>query len=157
MESSAKRPKFWADEEAVPSRWFFELTTNYLAKLELRAGVDSRLVSSEDLKEHSQCDKLIPVILSHGLGGNRHAYSCIATQLASKGCFVITMDHFDEVKDILFNVHTKAPQFLEKRVQEVKKVGSGSIINLFGRKLDLDMSKLTVMGHSYGGVTSYMA
>jgi len=118
--------------------------------------------SSEELQEHIRHDKLTPVIFSHGLGGCRHTYSSICCQLASRGCLVISMDHMDEVSNILRDIDIKAPIFLQRRVNEIKTVideintGSGSISELFGTKLEIDMSRLTLIGHSYGGVSSYV-
>ena len=144
-----------------PPRWFYDMTSLFQSKIRLLASIDAPMVSSEVLKEHTQSEKLIPVIFSHGLGGGRHNYSSLVSQLASKGYFVITMDHKEEVKEIILDIDKVAPKYLQTRVQEVRTVidelsnFSGSIGKLFGSKLNLDMSRLTLMGHSYGGGTAY--
>ena len=169
-----KHPKYLADEDMAkkmlevvqgtskfPPKWLFDLTSHFSRKINLTAYTDAPMVSSEVLKEHTQSEKLIPVIYSHGLGAGRHNYSSLLCQLASKGYFVISTDHRDAVREIYNGIDKYAPEYLEKRVQEVRTIitelmdSSGSIGKLFGSKLNLDMSRLTVMGHSYGGVTAY--
>ena len=169
-----KHPKYLVDDDMAkkmlevvqgtstfPPKWLFDITTHFSRKINLSACIDAPLISTGELKDYTQSEKLIPVIYSHGLGAGRHNYSSLLCQLASKGYFVISTDHRDAVREIYNGIDKYAPEYLEKRVQEVKAIitelmdSSGSIGKLFGNKLNLDMSRLTVMGHSYGGVTAY--
>ena len=173
-ERTNNRPTFLPDEFGIKKffeitlasgkyfpRWLFNIAFHFTTMVKLSASIDAPLVSSEELKEHTSSEKLIPIIFSHGLGACRHNYASLLTQLASKGYFVISMDHKDEVLKVILDMANVGPEYLEKRVKEARSIidelsnASGSIGKLFGNKLNLDMSRLTVMGHSFGGVTAY--
>eukprot|EP00331_Platyophrya_macrostoma_P027449 CAMPEP_0176438974 /NCGR_PEP_ID=MMETSP0127-20121128/19640_1 /TAXON_ID=938130 /ORGANISM="Platyophrya macrostoma, Strain WH" /LENGTH=366 /DNA_ID=CAMNT_0017823101 /DNA_START=327 /DNA_END=1427 /DNA_ORIENTATION=+ len=145
-----------------PPKGLFEILVHIYTKISLHANVNSPIVSKEDLKSNINKEKMIPVIFSHGLGAAKHNYASILTQLASKGFFVVSIDHMDEVKSLLQGGMDNAPKYLENRMNEIRRMiyeltnSSGSLKELFGSNLNLDMSRLTVMGHSYGGATSYL-
>lgn len=173
LEQTFNHPKFIGDDHAwrkyleiaqgmskFPPKWLFEVATHMHTKLPLMAHVNAPIVSKENFEQH-EIRKFIPIIFSHGLGGNQHSYASLICQLASQGFFVISVDHQDEVKDICTDIEKKPLVYLEMRVKEIRKLidqlgnKSGSIQKLFGSDIEFDMSHLTVMGHSYGGASAY--
>lgn len=146
-----------------PPRGLFEIVTHIYTKVSLYAAVNSPIVSKAELKSNINKEKMIPIIFSHGLGASQHNYASIVTQLASKGFFVVSIDHMDEVKTIFQGTMEIAQKYLENRMCEIRRIidelsnSKGSIRELFGSDLNLDMSRLTVMGHSYGGACAYLS
>ena len=175
LNPTKQRPKFLSDAGAwrkyleivqgkskFPPKGIFEMLTHIFTKVKLFASVNSPIISAEEVKQHISRTKLVPVIFSHGMGANKHNYASTLCQLASQGYFVVSIDHRDEVKFIIEHGMEQAQKFLEKRVNDVQRLidemtsRSGSLSALF-EKVELDMNYLTVMGHSYGGATSYVA
>ena len=145
-----------------PPRGLFEVLTHNLTTISLFAGIDSPIISRKELKEYVNRTKFVPIIYSHGVGANWHTSASILCQLASRGYFVISVDHRDEVKSIYEAGIETIQKYLERRVSDVLRVvnemqgASGLLCELLDN-LELDMSRLTVMGHSYGGGTSYLS
>ena len=60
-------------------------------------------------------DKLVPIIMSHGLTASRHYYSVLSAELASYGYCVFVLDHHDgscaytKTQSGEVNFDTKAP------------------------------------------------
>ncbi|XP_053820563.1 platelet-activating factor acetylhydrolase 2, cytoplasmic isoform X4 [Vidua chalybeata] len=105
------------------------------------------------LKPHSGGYPLI--IFSHGLGAFRTLYSSICTELASWGFVVAALEHRD---------HSAATTYFcsaEAGTEEwipFRRVPQGQKEFYFRNKQDnLDLTKVAVMGHSFGGVTAVLA
>ncbi|XP_053854819.1 platelet-activating factor acetylhydrolase 2, cytoplasmic isoform X4 [Vidua macroura] len=105
------------------------------------------------LKPHSGGYPLI--IFSHGLGAFRTLYSSICTELASWGFVVAALEHRD---------HSAATTYFcsaEAGTEEwipFQRVPQGQKEFYFRNKQDnLDLTKVAVMGHSFGGVTAVLA
>ncbi|XP_039589526.1 platelet-activating factor acetylhydrolase 2, cytoplasmic isoform X2 [Passer montanus] len=95
------------------------------------------------------------IIFSHGLGAFRTLYSSICTELASWGFVVAALEHRD---------HSAATTYFcpaEAGTEEwipFQRVPQGQKEFYFRNKQDnLDLSKVAVMGHSFGGVTAVLA
>ncbi|XP_041273345.1 platelet-activating factor acetylhydrolase 2, cytoplasmic isoform X2 [Onychostruthus taczanowskii] len=95
------------------------------------------------------------IIFSHGLGAFRTLYSSICTELASWGFVVAALEHRD---------HSAATTYFcpaEAGTEEwipFQRVPRGQKEFYFRNKQDnLDLSKVAVMGHSFGGVTAVLA
>ena len=176
LHPTKKRPTLISDSRAMkkyheiaqgktgdfPPRWFFEIIAHIYTKVKLYAGIDSPIATQEELKANINRDKMIPVIFSHGLGAAKHNYASILSQLASRGFFVISIDHDDAVKSIFQGTMENAQKHLGCRLKELRRMfedlfsETGTVAGLFGGKINLDMSRLTLMAHSYGGPTTYL-
>ncbi|XP_056365185.1 platelet-activating factor acetylhydrolase 2, cytoplasmic isoform X2 [Oenanthe melanoleuca] len=94
------------------------------------------------------------IIFSHGLGTFRTLYSSICTELASWGFVVAALEHRD---------HSAATTYFctAEAVEEwipFQRVPQGQKEFYFRNKQDnLDLTKVAVMGHSFGGVTAVLA
>ena len=122
---------------------------------------------------------LIPIIFSHGLSANRTMHSGICRNLASHGYIVFAPDHHDLTssyyetesgegyyycnKRVAHDLEYRQSQ-LDIRVNEVRALidelteeqSKESIIRNklnFPEGLSIDMNKMIVCGHSFGGMT----
>lgn len=103
------------------------------------------------------------VILSHGMGSNRHSYAYLANYLASGGFAVVALDHAgsnDEQLTALLEGRTDAvvpDEEFRRRPQEVTLAidalqaiqGSGSPL-----PIRLDFDRIGTVGQSFGGYTA---
>jgi dienelactone hydrolase len=120
------------------------------------------------------------IIISHGLGGFGLLHCCLAENLASRGYFVVGIDHtnfstvsvvgnrtvwYDQLIDELFSSRI-APAELFKKSAELFQVPVGDInttinyleaLNSNEKSYwykQLDLSRLGLVGHSMGGISS---
>lgn len=175
LKPTKQAPRFMADPNTqrkyleiaqertnFPPKGLFDILVHIMAKVKLMAGINSPIVSSEELFEYTGRKKFVPVVFSHGLGAGMHNYSSMLVQLASQGHFVVSLDHKDEVKEMITFGLEAAQKYLHKRVKDVRRVidefdaPSGSLRGLFGKDVEFDMEHLTLMGHSFGGGTVYL-
>lgn len=120
--------------------------------------------------------KLIPLIFSHGLAGQRTAYSGLCKDLASHGYLVIAPSHFDGTAQICkkkdgttkfwtseqpHNSIEFRRENLAQRVSEIQNIVDDifeakfcSETLGFGNSVDLDLESLIMSGHSFGGMTA---
>ena len=118
------------------------------------------------------------IIISHGITGMRHLHTALAETLASHGYFVLSVDHSYDANLTVFpdgrvadyrsditghpdSVSIRAQQIQTRAadvsfiIDQLEKIQSGEIkhpLNGF-----LDLNKIGMMGHSYGGGTSILA
>lgn len=121
---------------------------------------------------------LIPIVCSHSLSANRTMHSGIYRDFASHGYIVFVLDHRDEScsyvesrdgKEAIFynNYHVlhdmefRKPQIqirikeTKALIDEISKDNGRHLLSKLGfpTTSSLDLSKLAVAGHSYGGMT----
>ena len=123
--------------------------------------------------------KLTPVILSHSLKWNRNALVSIIYYLVSYGCIVYAPTHTDESanyfkdytsdppKDVFFhgydkekdgpNKHEFYLKQLKHRMIDIKIILDLIISESKSTIPAIDLSKLTALGHSLGGITAIEA
>lgn len=126
-------------------------------------------------------DKIRPIVFSHGLTAHTVNYSLLMIDLASHGYLVIQPNHLDKsclgtkTKDGQPVVYTKA-EFYEKElrtkqcntrieeiqavVQEIVQITPEMHCQIFGPlfpNVQIDNSQLILAGHSFGGITAFMA
>jgi len=120
--------------------------------------------------------KLIPLVFSHGLGGNNTMHSCQCRDLASHGFIVFTISHFDGTAHYTMN-HEKKEQYwinqdevselefrnkqTDIRKQEIRYLIDEILtIDFLQQKLNfsvsssIDSEKLVMSGYSFGGMTA---
>jgi pimeloyl-ACP methyl ester carboxylesterase len=124
-------------------------------------------------------DQLMPVVIfSHGITGTRHLHQALYEHLVSHGYIVVAPDHsFDANLTIFPDGHmadyrsniTGHPDSVNVRtmqmdtraadisfiLDQIEKMQSGEIESQINRKIDLE--KIAVGGHSYGGSTAMVA
>lgn len=165
--TSSDKPAFLRDPYALQK--FYEanrgpkhmmllnkISTDFLSKYYINASQHVPLAPPKD--EASK--KYIPVIVSHGIGANTTTYASLCTNLASMGYIVFAIEHFDDYHGV-FSKNSPQVKFecLEKRVQDCLKArkvmeDKAALKAIFGTDVNFDCSKLTVIGHSYGGSTA---
>ena len=117
------------------------------------------------------------IIISHGITGTRHIHTALAEKLSNNGYLVIALDHSYDANLTIFpdgsvadyrsditgfpdsvsirknQLQTRAAdvQFV---INQLKKIQSGKIKHQLNGYLDLN--RIGVAGHSYGGGTSIM-
>ena len=95
------------------------------------------------------------VILSHGYGAKNTEYSFIANALATRGYFVVSIQHdleTDKPLPTTGNLFDRRKPLWERGVQNISFV----IGELQKIKPQLDLSKVILIGHSNGGDMSMM-
>lgn len=144
-----------------PARWRFESTVHFFRKVPIPAGVNSPLVSLEQLKEYTGRDKFVPVIICPSAGIGAQGYASIACQLASQGHIVFSMEHFEEVMKMKYHPEIAKASLktrttvLKQLIAEMKNPKE-SLTKLFeGSKLDFNLESLVVIGHVDGGATVF--
>ena len=118
------------------------------------------------------------LIFSHGITGSRHLHQVLFEYLASRGYVVIAPDHsFDanltifpdqHIADYRSNItgHPDSINIRKKQINtrikdisfiidQLEKIHSGNIASMLNESLNLD--KIAVGGHSYGGATATYA
>ncbi|XP_071432733.1 platelet-activating factor acetylhydrolase 2, cytoplasmic isoform X2 [Pithys albifrons albifrons] len=104
-------------------------------------------------KPHSSGYPLI--IFSHGLGAFRTLYSSICTELASWGFVVAALEHRDHSAATTYFCTAEAGR--EEWIP-FQQVPQGQKEFYFRNKQgNIDLTKVAVMGHSFGGVTAVLA
>lgn len=135
-----------------------------------------------DISEHysgKTAQPLIPLIFSHGLSSNRTMHSGTCKDFASHGYIVFVMDHKDGSSSYteeaeghkglyydntiqLYDLDSRRGQ-VDIRVSEIKALidelyqdQGASILERIGfpRTLKLDLERLIISGHSFGGMTA---
>ncbi len=150
-------------------------------------GFPSFLVRHIDLTQTNSYENLQPnpasapypiVLISHGITGMRHLHTSLAENLASHGYFVLSVDHSYDANLTVFpdgsmadyrsdiTGHPDSMSIREKQIytraadisfiiDQLEKIQSGKIKHPLNGYLDLD--KIGVTGHSFGGGTSTLA
>ena len=130
-----------------------------------------------NLKAEPEAAPLPIIIISHGITGMRHIHTSLAEKLSNNGYLVIALDHSYDANLTIFpdgsvadyrsditgfpdSVSIRKKQ-LQTRVADVQfvinqliKIQSGKIKHQLNGYLDLN--RIGVAGHSYGGGTSIM-
>lgn len=143
---------------------------NHLGLITTNSMIDVPVISTPDKKP--------VVIVSHGITGARYLHTSLNEHLASRGFFVFGLDHpFDanltifpdgriadyrsdltnnpdsiQIRKMQMNTRTKDILFI---MDQIEKLESGEIQSPFDHQIDLD--KIGVLGHSYGGATAINA
>lgn len=124
-------------------------------------------------------NKLVPVIYCHGLSSNRGMHSGTVRDFASHGYIVFVLDHRDESCSYVESRDGKNGMYynndhqcyvmdyrrsqIEIREREIKALideisresGRALLSRIgFSPSFELDLSKLTISGHSFGGMTA---
>ena len=126
-----------------------------------------------------ESDSLFPILIfSHGITGSRHLHQVMYEYLASRGYIVIAPDHSYDANITIFpnlnyadyrsditghpdSVHIRSMQMNTRAkdisfiIDQIQKLYSGKIKSSLSGKLNLD--RIAVGGHSYGGATATLA
>ncbi|TFK13363.1 thioredoxin domain-containing protein 17 [Platysternon megacephalum] len=116
------------------------------------------------------CGSRYPLIIfSHGLGAFRTVYSAVCAEMASRGFLVMALEHRVQEgrKEFRFRnpqVHQRANECV-RGLRLVQDISSGkAVTNVLHKGFDLsalkesvDLTKVAVMGHSFGGATAILA
>uniref|UniRef100_A0A8C8C4Z2 1-alkyl-2-acetylglycerophosphocholine esterase n=1 Tax=Oncorhynchus tshawytscha TaxID=74940 RepID=A0A8C8C4Z2_ONCTS len=148
------------------NRGLSELIFNYLfGSFKIPAAMNA------PYKQNGKCPV---VVFSHGLGAFRTLYSAICAELASQGFIVAAVEHRDESAASLPSLKPGESEFplrnkqvLQRADECIKaldiliKINSGKKMeNVLGTEFDwmtlansMDLCRIAVMGHSFGGAT----
>lgn len=132
---------------------------SFIGSIMLGVNINSKIIKA---------DNYPVIIFSHGLGGNRHAYSVFIKELASQGNIVFCTEHKEKIIIVenVKNIEAVMNEIKSKRWVQLKErrdiislcldfiYDNKKIDNIFGEKVNLDYNKLTIMGHSFGGITA---
>ena len=131
-----------------------------------------------DVACSNKLEKYPVLIFSHGITGSRHLHQILFEHLASKGYIVFALDHsFDanltifpngKIADYRSEItgHPDSVLIREKQINtrafdigfiidQIKKIETGIIDSKLSGKLDLN--RVALGGHSYGGATAVLA
>ncbi|KAM9244170.1 platelet-activating factor acetylhydrolase 2, cytoplasmic isoform 2-T2 [Dugong dugon] len=103
------------------------------------------------------------IIFSHGLGAFRTLYSAFCMELASRGFVVAVAEHRDQSAATTYFCK-KAPEknqtineSLEEEWIPYRQLGEGETeFHVRNPQGSIDMSRVAVMGHSFGGTTAIL-
>ena len=126
-----------------------------------------------------QSDQLMPVVIfSHGITGTRHLHQAMYEHLVSHGYIVVAPDHSFDANLTIFpdghtadyrsnitghpdSIHVRTKQMDTRAadisfiLDQMERIQSGEIKSQINGKIDLE--KIAVGGHSYGGSTATVA
>jgi pimeloyl-ACP methyl ester carboxylesterase len=145
----------------------------------LSGGVSSPVFENMEV-EGGTAHQLIPVIFSHGLSSNRTMHSGLCRDLASHGYIVFAPDHMDQTSSYYETADGEGHYYCNKRDSHDMEYRKGQLemrvaearalieeladeytrrdilrVKLrFPEGVNLDMSKLIMTGHSFGGMTA---
>ena len=131
-----------------------------------------------DVACSDKLDKYPVLIFSHGITGSRHLHQILFEHLASKGYIVFALDHsFDanltifpdgKIADYRSEItgHPDSVLIREKQINtrafdvgfiidQIREIEAGMIDSKLSGRLDLD--RVALGGHSYGGATAILA
>ena len=131
-----------------------------------------------DVACSNKLDKYPVLIFSHGITGSRHLHQILFEHLASKGYIVFALDHsFDanltifpdgKIADYRSEItgHPDSVLIREKQINtrafdvgfiidQIREIETGMIDSKLSGRLDLD--RVALGGHSYGGATAILA
>ena len=131
-----------------------------------------------DVACSNKLEKYPVLIFSHGITGSRHLHQILFEHLASKGYIVFALDHsFDanltifpdgKIADYRSEItgHPDSVLIREKQINtrafdigfiidQIRKIETGIIDSKLSGRLDLD--RVALGGHSYGGATAVLA
>ena len=131
-----------------------------------------------DVACSNKLEKYPVLIFSHGITGSRHLHQILFEHLASKGYIVFALDHsFDanltifpngKIADYRSEItgHPDSILIREKQINtrafdigfiidQIRKIETGIIDSKLSGRLDLD--RVALGGHSYGGATAILA
>ena len=133
------------------------------------SGLNIHVDKDADLAEET--GDITPVIFSHGLFLNHRLHSSNSKELAANGCIVYAICHTDgtaptckdaDGKVIPYRLPKEDPKKrshpvfrrkqLEHRTDEIGELIE--VIKEEAKELPIDISKLTMIGHSFGGTTA---
>ncbi|XP_062961487.1 platelet-activating factor acetylhydrolase 2, cytoplasmic isoform X2 [Cynocephalus volans] len=104
------------------------------------------------------------IIFSHGLGGFRTLYSAFCMELASRGFVVAVLEHRDQSASATYfckqapEENQPSSESLEEEWIPFHRIGEGEKeFHVRNPQGSIDMSRVAVMGHSFGGATSILA
>uniref|UniRef100_A0A8C7J2T7 Platelet-activating factor acetylhydrolase n=1 Tax=Oncorhynchus kisutch TaxID=8019 RepID=A0A8C7J2T7_ONCKI len=148
------------------NRGLSELIFNYLfGSFKIPAAMNA------PYKQNGKCPV---VVFSHGLGAFRTLYSAICAELASQGFIVAAVEHRDESAASLPSLKPGESEFPLRNKQVLQRadecikaldiliqINSGKKMeNVLGTEFDwmtlansMDLCRIAVMGHSFGGAT----
>lgn len=147
----------------------YDENLRHLREIIKAAGLDSK-------EGNHQSQILEPIIFSHGFGATRNVYSYLTKAFASTGKYIIfSLEHNDELwnrsffpNHVFFGIMFKYLRV--KRLPQMHQVvdfiySHSSFLNprdkvepLFpDSQVVIDLFKLSIMGHSYGGATAILS
>ena len=168
-----KNKPFWAPDGQDTVKGMFNESKfhsgvfHFLKYAEIDADKDGKL--HEDFKE----SKLPVMIFSHGVRGHRNIASGLCREFASQGFAVYSLEHNDgtsattideKVGTTYYNQEDMTDMGLwqgriNERVQEIKNVLNHlhSLPNDIDDEVQLDLDRVIVAGHGFGGCTALLA
>jgi dienelactone hydrolase len=148
--------------------WFYRDMLHYKILVEEGAELN------QDFKDGGK--KLTPVVVSHGLVGDRSSHVSLVKELVSYGCVVYTLNHTDKSATYFKNTKENPPKAVyyehfqpsvhkvrmdQHRLTQLKQrtTDISCLIDLIKEEAktefqSLDLDKLVVVGHCLGGMTS---
>ncbi|XP_047492312.1 platelet-activating factor acetylhydrolase-like [Penaeus chinensis] len=132
-------------------------------------------------RETPASGKMPVLVASHGMAAHRSVFSSLACDLASHGFLVVVLEHRDGSSCASYHVGPSSSKTwmiysgyeresqLDHRVEEVfgavaavRRLNEGTLINelepdnkLSAFKGALDLNNMALLGHSYGGTTTF--
>ncbi|MFB2878553.1 alpha/beta hydrolase [Floridanema aerugineum] len=168
QQEAAKTPSDFSDlpNPIKPGPYKFNKSTFYLKRL--IKSLEGRPIEREyyvDLYVPEGKTRPAPiVIISHGLGSTPAAFAYLGTHLASHGFVVAIPEHigsgevqFEDLITGLSTTNVQLTSFVERPLdikQVIDELEKRSQTDLAGR---LDLSRIGVMGHSFGGYTALVS
>lgn len=132
------------------SDWYIRIALSYLNHRKLGVNTNVPIIKSTNP---------FPVIVfSHGIGADKNTYSFYLKEWASRGYIVLSVDH----KDIVYPPSGKTEDFEHRNTDLKKRLGDLRVLldfilsptglkKLFIGDIEIDQSRISAIGHSYGG------